>query len=125
MVIKLLQLWSLHFASSLGCSSGFELNSIRTHVMLSVPMPSLCGSFASSATISSMISSTTFCLGSSALRVYIASRTQVDASAEVKQSHRPSHAKTRKESADFRFRTVISGTQVIHCLSTDKFLFCL
>ena len=95
------------------------------HVILSVPIPSLSGLFASSAMISSKMSSINLCFGSLDLRVTSASLIQVETSAELKQSHIPSHASTKNESVDFRYRRVISGMHVMHYLSTVKFLFYL
>ena len=94
-------------------------------VILSVPVPSLSGLFASSAMISSKISSIKLCLGSLSFLVGIASLIQVETSLELKQSQTPSHANTKKESVSFRYLFVISGTQVIHYLSTGRFLFYL
>ena len=95
------------------------------HVILSVPVPSHSGLLASSAMISSKISSTNLDFGSFYFRVTIASLIQVETSLELRQSQIPSHAKTKKESVDFLYRLVISGMHVMHYLSIDKFLFYL
>ena len=95
------------------------------HVILSVPVPSHSGLLASSAMISSKISSINLDYGSSYFRVTIASLIQAETSLELRQSQIPSHANTKKESVDFRSRLVISGMHVMHYLSIDKFLFYL
>lgn len=101
------------------------MNSTTIHVILSVPDPSLLGSFTSLHRISSNRFSMQTSRFSPVLRSLIDFLNVSTAPWLVLQSQIPSQAMIRKSSFGWIFSYIISGTHVIICFSTLIFLLSL